>query len=224
MTLSAFLFDLDGTLVDSDALHFEAFLAISAPLGVRFDREFFDRHISGQTNAQICRTLFPDLPLAQHERIADEKEAMFRGMLSGADIAIPGVVSFIDRAAAAGIRLGVVSNAPGANVTEVLAALGLSDRFEVVISGGMAPRGKPDPAPYQAALERLGVPAAKTIAFEDTALGLRAAVGAGIVSVGVATSHADEALLGAGAALAIRDFEDHRLAAFIAKRFGLSLV
>lgn len=218
MPLDALLFDLDGTLVDSDALHFQAFQAMAARHGVGFDQDFFDRHMSGHTNAQICQSLFPGLPPSEHDRIADEKEALFRGMLEGAELAIPGVVELIGRAVSAGVRAGVVSNAPGPNVDSVVRSLGLDGQFAVRIWGGMVPRGKPDPLPYQAALERLGVGPDHAVAFEDTPLGIRAAVGAGIPTVGLMTTQPEANLLGAGAALAIKDYHDPRLAAFLAAR------
>jgi beta-phosphoglucomutase len=218
MSLRALLFDLDGTLVDSDAVHIEAFRAISAVHGVSFDDDFFVQHMSGHSNAEICRALFPDMSVSEHERIADEKEALFRSMIDGAVLAIPGVVATVDWALAKGLALGVVSNAPRENVQAVLRSLGLLGRFDVEICGGSVPRGKPDPMPYSAALDRLALAADQAVAFEDTALGIRAAVGAGIATVGLTTTQPAEALTAAGAALAIGNYEDKRLESFLAKR------
>jgi beta-phosphoglucomutase len=72
--------------------------------------------------------------------------------------------------------------------------------------------------PYSAALDRLALAADQAVAFEDTALGIRAAVGAGIATVGLTTTQPAEALTAAGAALAIGDYEDKRLESFLEKR------
>jgi len=220
MSLQALLFDLDGTLIDSDPQHFRAFLAAAEKYGVVFDQAFFDSHMSGHSNADICRTLFPLLSVEEHQRIADEKEAAFRQMLAKKASAIPGIQSLIDWATARDLAFGVVSNAPGENVAAALAALGIAERFLVRISGGMVARGKPDPMPYQAALAQLGISADQAVAFEDTPLGVRAAAGAGISTVGLMTTQPAEALMSAGAALVIDDYTDSRLSVFLDERMS----
>ena len=221
MSLRALLFDLDGTLIDSDARHFEAFRRVSAPYGVDFDEAFFLHHMSGPTSAEICAGLFPALSAAAHRRIADDKEALFRHLLTEGASAIRGAAELADWAAAHHIRLAVVSNAPPANIAAVLKALGLEGRFDVEIGGGMVARGKPDPAPYREALVRLDVPAGQAMAFEDSPLGVVAAVGAGIPTVGLTTTQSAKALAEAGAALAIGDFTDPRLKTYLAERQGV---
>jgi beta-phosphoglucomutase-like phosphatase (HAD superfamily) len=71
--------------------------------------------------------------------------------------------------------------------------------------------GKPDPLPYRLALRDLQVEAPAALAFEDSITGLRSATGAGLRTVGVATSQSADALLGAGASIVIRDFSDRGL-------------
>ena len=100
MSLRALLFDLDGTLIDSDARHFEAFRRVSAPYGVDFDEAFFLHHMSGHSSAEICGALFPSLSAAGHRRIADDKEALFRHLLTSGASAIRGAVELVDWAAA----------------------------------------------------------------------------------------------------------------------------
>ena len=100
MSLHALLFDLDGTLIDSDARHFEAFRRVSAPYGVDFDEAFFLHHMSGHSSAEICGALFPSLSAAGHRRIADDKEALFRHLLTSGASAIRGAVELVDWAAA----------------------------------------------------------------------------------------------------------------------------
>jgi HAD superfamily hydrolase (TIGR01509 family) len=215
MPLRALLFDLDGTLIDSDARHFEAFRRVSVPYGIVFDEAFFLRHMSGHTNAEACAALYPSLSAAEHLRIADEKEALFRTMLTEGASAIRGARELIDWAAARDIRLGVVSNAPPDNISASLKAIGLEGRFDVEIGGGMVARGKPDPAPYLEALVRLGVAARQAAAFEDSPLGVRAAVAASVATVGLTTTQSPKVLAEAGAALEIGDFSDPRLKDFL---------
>ena len=74
-----------------------------------------------------------------------------------------------------------------------------------------APPGKPDPAPYKLALNRLEVDSKNAIAFEDSAAGIRSAVGAGIYTIGITSSHPAQGLLDAGASMTINDFTDKQL-------------
>jgi beta-phosphoglucomutase len=217
MSLKALLFDLDGTLVDSDPRHFDAFLAVASRHGVTFDRAFFQKHMSGHSNAQICATLFPRMSVEDHQRIADEKEILFRSMLDDVS-GIGGLEKLVGGAFDRGLRLGVVSNAPRENVEAVIKALGIEEKFAVLIFGGLVAKGKPDPMPYREALVRLGVAAEEAVAFEDTPLGISSAVGAGIPTVGLTTTQSPEALCKAGASVAVQDYHDPALCDFLTSR------
>lgn len=218
MPLHALLFDLDGTLSDSDTLHFHAFQTVARDWGADFDRAYFDASMSGHSNGEICRTLFPALGAAEHDRIAAEKEALFRACLDRLR-PVPGLGEVLDWASGHGLRLAVVSNAPRANVDGTLRALGIGDYFAVTVSAEELPRGKPDPLPYRTALEQLGIAASQAVAFEDAVPGLTAAVGAALPTVGVRTTQPPGVLERAGAVLTVRDFTDPALMPFLNGRF-----
>lgn len=209
--LNALLFDLDGTLTDTDKLHLLAMQQLLLEEEDRvFGQEEFDAHVSGQANVNLCRYLFPERSLAEREAFADRKEARFRE-LSPQLTPLPGLVRLLDFAKEQGIGVCVVTNAPRANADHMLNALGLQERFETVIVAEDLPRAKPDPLPYLTGLERLNSRAHLALAFEDSIPGLTAAVEAGIFTVGLSTSQSREALLAAGANLVIKDFTDPQL-------------
>lgn len=217
MPLSALLFDLDGTLADSDPLHFQAFRTVVRRWGGDFDEDYFATRMSGHSNAEICAALFPALGPADHQRLAAEKEALFRASMDQLQ-PVAGLHALLDWAGRHALALAVVSNAPRANITAVLTAFDIGARFQAVISGEELARGKPDPLPYRTALAQLGVAPAEAVAFEDALPGLTAAVAADIATVGVLTSHAADGLARAGAALTIADFADPRLRDFLQAR------
>jgi len=93
--------------------------------------------------------------------------------------------------------------------------MGLEARFEHVLVAEELERAKPDPLPYLTGLQRLGAEAGQALAFEDSLPGVKAASGAGIFTVGVATTQTAERLMDAGAGLVIEDFDDARLWALI---------
>ncbi len=100
----------------------------------------------------------------------------------------------------------------------MLRALDLEGAFEPVILGEELDAGKPDPAPYEAALEASGVSAGEAVAFEDSHSGIASSVAAGVPTVGIASVHEPEELEGLGVELVARDFADPRLVALIEER------
>ncbi|WP_136476929.1 HAD family phosphatase [Pseudomonas sp. DG56-2] len=212
--LQALLFDLDGTLTDTDKLHLQAMQQLLLEEGRVFTEAEFDAHVSGRANADLCRYLFPDRSLAEHQMFADRKEARFRA-LSPTLQPTAGLLRLLEHAEQTGIGMAVVTNAPRANAVHMLAAMGLGERFAHVLVAEELPRAKPDPLPYLSGLECLNALASHALAFEDSVPGVTAASRAGIFTVGLSTSQTPEALLAAGAQLVVADFDDPRLWALI---------
>ncbi|MGE8438368.1 MAG: HAD family hydrolase [Pseudomonas palmensis] len=217
--LEALLFDLDGTLTDTDTLHLQALQQLLREQGRELSEAEFDAHVSGRANADMCRYLFPGRPVAEHEAFADRKEARFRA-LSPTLQPTAGLERLLAHAERSGIGMAVVTNAPRANAQHMLAAMGLAERFEHVLVAEELARAKPDPLPYLTGLERLGARADHALAFEDSVPGVTAASRAGILTVGLSTSQAPQVLLEAGAQLVVRNFDDERLWQLIAQMSG----
>ena len=209
---AALLFDLDGTLIFSDPLHRAVFADVLAPWGVEVTEAVYARHIHGRLNADIFADLAPD---GDAVALGEAKEAEFRRRLGGRADPVSGAPALLDRAAASGIPCAVVTNAPRANAAAMLAAIGLADRFAVVIAEGDAVAAKPDPAPYVLAAARLGVDPAACVVFEDSPAGIRAGLAAGARVVALATSLPAAQLSALGAWLAVADYTDERLAGII---------
>ena len=216
---TALLFDLDGTLVDSDALHLAAFQQVFARHGVSLTRDEYVQGIMGNSNPRIGAAFLPHLPPDERETAIAAKEAVFREAL-GALEPVAGLVALLDFAEAQAINCAVVTNAPRANAVLMLEALGLSRRLPLQIIGGELARAKPDPLPYLTGLERTGGDAAHSVAFEDSLSGLSAAVGAGLAVVGLMTTLNEATLMGAGATIAVADFTDPRIGALIRQKMA----
>jgi HAD superfamily hydrolase (TIGR01509 family) len=216
---AALLFDLDGTLVDSDAAHLRAFQRVFAAHGVAVDKQSYYKRIHGSDNSAIGRDFLPHLSEAEQTATLAAKEARYREDL-GAIEAIAGIDALLDFAAARGLRSAVVTNAPRANVAVVLSALGLAARLPLWVIGVELARAKPDPLPYQTALTRLGAEASRSVGFEDSLSGLNAAKGAGLAVVGLTTTLAADKLLAAGAEIAVADFDDPRILPLIEARMA----
>jgi HAD superfamily hydrolase (TIGR01509 family) len=206
----ALLFDLDGTLAETDSLHLPTWVATLSPHGIEVDEEFYRESISGRSNLEIVEELLPDLSAEEGRKLAEAKEASFRERAVELE-PLPGLLEFMEEAKDRGLSLALVTNAPEQNVEAILLALGLGEFFdEVVLSDEVGPV-KPDPAPYRAALEKLGVAPEEALAFEDSTSGISSSVAAGIPTVGIASTQVPERLLQAGAFAAVSDFTDPEL-------------
>lgn len=202
--LEGLLFDMDGTLSDTDAVHRQAMVDTFAARGVKLSDGDFHRHVSGQANETIFARFLPALSGEERRRLADEKEALYRRRTPRMT-PMPGLLRLIDWAKARGVACALVTNGPRLNVEHTLKVLGLTDSFDTLVLGEDLPRAKPDPLPYLEALERLGVAADRAVAFEDSAPGVIAGLAAGIFTVEV-TGPSRNVGLGLGADLTVPDF------------------
>ena len=214
---SALLFDLDGTLVETDHLHLLAFQTVFEPFGVTLDRERYNKDMIGSCNADIGRIFLPQLNVAEQARVLEEKEVVYRSYVR--DLApVAGLLPLLDFCDAQNLGRAVVTNAPRENADLLVVSLGLHARLPIVVSAYQLPRGKPDPLPYLTALERTGAQAENSVAFEDSATGVRSAAAAGVAVVGLTTSLSPERLKEAGACLIVTDFTDPRIYELITQR------
>lgn len=207
----ALLFDLDGTLVDSDPIHERGWVELLKPYGITVDPVLYRTRFSGRLNPEIVAEFLPHLDREANLALCETKEALFRSLTPRLD-PLPGVVALIERARRNGVKIAVVTNAPRVNVDHMLAALGLADIWDEQVVADEIGIGKPDPGPYREALRRFAVAPGDALAFEDSASGVRSASGAGIHTVGLLTSHSETVLRDAGARTIARDFTDQRLA------------
>ncbi|KAK9825420.1 hypothetical protein WJX81_004182 [Elliptochloris bilobata] len=153
------LFDIDGTLCDSEPLHYKAFREILLDKGYR--------------------GLWPDWPQKDCDAFCEEKEANFRRMAGSSLKPVEGLEDFLAWVDRRKLRKAAVTNAPRAKSVAILRALGLGDTFEVVVLGEDCARPKPHPDPYQKALEVLGLQPHEAIVIEDSPSGAAAGVAAG---------------------------------------------
>jgi len=187
----AVLWDMDGTLIDSQDYHWlawqETMRLESHPISYDDFRRSF-----GQRNDVVLRGYFGrDVPAGEIERIGDLKESLYRQLVRSRGVTfLPGAREWILRLREAGWRQAIASSAPRANVETVIEVLGAAGLFQATVCGEDVERGKPDPQVFQAAATALGVAPERCIVVEDAPAGVEAAHRAGMPTVGVLTSHA----------------------------------
>jgi beta-phosphoglucomutase len=181
----AVLWDLDGTLVDSEEYHWRAWRDALAAEGVAISHGQFAETFGWRNDAIIPRWL-PGVSDADVVRIGDAKEAAYRRMVreQGLD-PLPGVAACVCRLASEGWRQAVATSAPRENVHTVLEVTGLAACFQALVSAEDVRNGKPDPEVFLTAARRLDVPPARSIVVEDAPAGVEAAHRAGMRCIGV---------------------------------------
>jgi beta-phosphoglucomutase len=208
----AFLFDLDGVIIDSMPLHTQAWSAYLEQLGLPAADATIASRMHGKRNDDIVADFIGrDLdPATVFERGA-AKERLYRQLMATRlkEHLVRGVEHFLARFE--GVPMAVASNAEPANVDMVLDGAGLRSRFRVVVDGQQVDRPKPFPDVYLRAASLLEVNPLNCIVFEDSPTGVEAGRSAGMHVVGVQTHSADLRDVD----LSIRDFEDPKLEAWL---------
>jgi HAD superfamily hydrolase (TIGR01509 family) len=178
--LGAVLFDLDGTLVDSEPLWGVSMDRVAGHLGGSLSPEF-RAATTGQSVPFSVKLLLDDIG---SERGVEETTSLLLSITAeifAEDLLWqPGAEQLIERVRAAGIKTALVTNSPRQIVDVALGGLLGAHRFDVTICGDEVARGKPDPHPYLHAMELLGLSAAQCLAVEDSPSGTAAAIAAGI--------------------------------------------
>jgi HAD superfamily hydrolase (TIGR01509 family) len=207
----ALLFDIDGTLTDTDALHLEAFNEVLGPRGHVFDHARFTEELQGFSNASIAERFLADEPMERQAAIIAEKETAFRKLVAGRLRPLPGLMALLALADRAYVPMVAVTNAPRLNAEMLLSGLGIVERFKVLVIGDELAQGKPHPMPYLEGLRAVGAVAGTSLAFEDSRSGVRSASSAGIATIGIRTSLSHADMIAAGAVMTAKDFDDPEL-------------
>jgi HAD superfamily hydrolase (TIGR01509 family) len=182
-SFKAYLFDCDGTIVDSMPLHYVAWNQALGEWNCAFPEKTFYAW-GGWPVTRIIAQLNEDQGLAMPvETVAKRKEDLYYEILSQLK-AVPEVVEHIDDQYGK-IPFAVVSGSTRESVTASLRTLGLLDKFDTLVCAGDYQRSKPDPEAFLMAAAQLGVAPADCLVFEDTEMGIAAATAAGMASVKV---------------------------------------
>jgi beta-phosphoglucomutase len=183
-----FLFDLDGTLIDSMPLHHDAWVEWHARRGRVVDAASFFAATAGRSNAEILAEMFPALDVAEHVAMADEKESIYRGYAQQRLTLIAGAERFMLAARESGLRLAICTASTPENMQLAFGRFPIDRWVETVVSPADGLRGKPHPDIFLEAARRMGLAPQRCVVFEDAPLGIEGARRAGMRAVALTTT------------------------------------
>jgi HAD superfamily hydrolase (TIGR01509 family) len=224
--LAALIFDVDGTLAETEELHRTAFNETFAQTGLpwHWDVPLYAQLLKvtgGKERITHYLTTLADPPPLDAAAIAAlhrDKTARYTALVESGGLSLrPGVAALIDEARSAGLRLAIATTTSRPNVDALLSRTFGHNPFEIIVAGDEVPAKKPAPDVYLEALRRLDLPALACIAIEDTEQGLKSAHAAGIPCL------LTESLYGAGGNFAqaigvVEDLKDVDLASLISRK------
>jgi HAD superfamily hydrolase (TIGR01509 family) len=184
-SIAAVIFDMDGVLVDSEPMHFEATRRVLTPLGIEYTDADNERFF-GFTDPEVFRILAGEHGLELREaELVRERTRCIVEMTRASPTPMEGVPDVLHRLVRARYRLALASSSSPDVIAATLDAIGVDDLFEVVVSGLVVGRGKPAPDIFLETARRLGVAPSECLVIEDSRNGLLAAKAAGMSCVAI---------------------------------------
>lgn len=191
----AVIFDMDGVICHTNPYHSLAFRDFFALRNLAPTEAEFAQHMFGKSNSYIFSHFF-NRPVTGTEllELEEEKEGLFRKIYKDHIEPIAGIVEFITDLESHGVKLGVATSAPYANLDLILSKVPIRNKLGSILASEDVKKHKPDPEVYLTSAKNLGLTPAQCLVFEDSYSGISAALNAGMRVVGVLTSHTIEEL------------------------------
>lgn len=207
----AVIWDVDGTLVDTAELHFQAWVEVARELAKPFTRADFAATF-GRRNPEIIRELFgTHYSDKDIDELGGHKEILYRAAARklGVDL-LPGVRPLLEALRQARFRQALGSSAPRENLDLILTLTAIAPFFAAIVAMEDTQRGKPDPQVFQVAAARVEVPPERCVVVEDAPAGVQAARAGGMkcIAVGFVGHHDETTLRKAGADLVVHSLEE----------------
>ena len=186
----AAIFDWDGVIIDSSRQHEESWERLSREIGKPLPEGHFKAGFGRKNEFIIPHLLNWEDREVEVRRLSLRKEALYREIVRERGLEpLPGVRTWLDRLAASGIPCAVGSSTHRENIEAALEMLGFREYFSKIVTSEDVSHGKPDPEVFLKAAEKLGMPPARCVVFEDAHVGIEAAQRAGMRVVAVATTN-----------------------------------
>lgn len=184
----AFIFDMDGVIVDNAEHHYKAWEEFCKREGLPYARGA-SRYWFGNTNREILRKVYGrELDDEEVKAKGEAKESIYRELIADELAPVKGLKPLLKDMHMEGYQVALATSAPTENVEFVLGRLGIRDAFDPIVDASGVIEGKPSPEIYLKAARLLDKDPAACLVFEDAIAGIRAARSAGMKVVGLITT------------------------------------
>lgn len=191
----AVIFDLDGTLIDNNRYHIDAWKVFYKKIGREFSMDEYKNNMNGRINRDIFRYLFgQEISAEEIERLTEEKESMYRELYAPYIQPIAGLLPFLKQVKHAGIPMAIATSGLPKNIAFMFEHITMRDYFDEIIDATAITNSKPHPEIFLKAAAAVHANPEKCIAFEDSVSGVRSAKAAGMMVIGLTTTHTAEDL------------------------------
>lgn len=216
--VSALIFDMDGTMIDSMGFHAQSWMEFTRRHGISIDVSDLLRRTTGRTGAECMAELF-GRPIEATEclKLIAEKESIYRELFAPVFREVGGFTDFALAARKRGLRVGVGTAGDQHNIAFAMSRLNLPFQPHAIVGGDEGFAGKPEPAIFLEAAKRMQVNPDACIVFEDAPFGIEAARRAGMQAVALCTSHSSDQLSGTHVLRAVPDFNTLLSTGFLEK-------
>ncbi len=207
--VEAFIFDMDGTMIDSMPWHARSWVEFVARHGLKLDVSDILARTTGRTGIECMRELFErELSDAECQALVHEKEEIYRAMFHDNFTEVAGFTAFAKAAEARGLKVAVGTAGDKGNIEFAMSRLKMDPLPLAIVGGDEGFSGKPTPAIFLEAARRIGVAPERCIVFEDAPFGIEAARRGGMRAVAVCSTHTAAELAGPHVIAAVRDYNE----------------
>ena len=191
-TAKAFLFDLNGTMINDMDYHTQAWYEIlTNDLGTQLSWDEVAKEMYGK-NKEVLARIFGQDRFTEEEiiRLSNQKEKQYQALYQPKLEGLPGLIPFLEKSKAAGIKMGIGSAAILDNIQFVVDGLNIRSFFDSIVGAEHVQESKPHPETFLKVASALGVQPSDCIVFEDAPKGVESALNAGMQCIVLTTSHA----------------------------------
>jgi HAD superfamily hydrolase (TIGR01509 family) len=182
--MEAFIFDMDGVIIDSEPLHNEGILKTLAYFKVSFSPENLEQY-AGTTTAFLFNKIVEErgLQLSVDEMVAYKDQHVIKGIREMNLVPIPGILDLLSALKVMEIPIAIASSSAFPVIDAVVEKFQLANQFDIIMSGESLPKSKPDPAIYLLTAKQLGIDPGHCVVLEDASLGVQSAKAAGMFCI-----------------------------------------
>jgi len=207
--VEAFIFDMDGTMIDSMPWHARSWVEFAQNHGVKLDVSEILARTTGRTGTESMRELFErELSDDECQAMVHEKEEIYRALFHDNFTEVAGFTAFAKAAVARGLKVAVGTAGDRHNIEFAMSRLKMDPLPLAIVGGDEGFTGKPTPAIFLEAARRIGVAPERCIVFEDAPFGIEAARRGGMRAVAVCSTHTAAELAGPHVIAAVRDYDE----------------